>query len=149
MKKRIISLSFFSLSLFAEILPILDLSQSYLQEILLGKHPQVIVAIEKETVLPLKFFTENHLILDTEEDALLQITLKEPLYIRFLQDEKGPLISNNLLEWTPLSKFVANNYFNSYFENGKSLLNKKLNKIKKRIPELYYRCTKLQEKINN
>jgi hypothetical protein len=83
-----------------------NLSDQQLNEIMQGRHPEIIVEFAAQTFLPISFFLKGDLLnLVESEEKFRTIEIKQSFYVRCVGQEL--IFSSNLTDWRPLPEFIT------------------------------------------
>lgn len=91
-----------------KIIKICDLTESDLNEIMLGNHPEIAVEFSAQTILPISFFLKGDLVNLVENDENLRsVEIVQTFYARCVQQEL--ILSTDLTNWKPFLEFITGN----------------------------------------
>lgn len=91
-----------------KVINICHLTDNFLNEIMQGYHPEVVVEFAAQTTLPISFFLKGDLVnLVENEDKFGLIEIKQTFYARCVQEEL--ILSSNLIDWKPFLEFITGN----------------------------------------
>ncbi len=91
-----------------KVINICDLTDSDLNEIILGNHPEIAVEFSAQTILPISFFLKGDLVNLVENDENLRVVeIVQTFYARSVQQEL--ILSTDLTNWKPFLEFITGN----------------------------------------
>lgn len=90
------------------VINVCDLTDSDLNEIILGNHPEIAVEFSAQTTLPISFFLKGDLVNLVENDENFRtLEIVQTFYARCVQEEL--ILSTNLMDWKPFLEFITGN----------------------------------------
>lgn len=91
-----------------KVINICDLTDSDLNEIMLGNRPEIAVEFSAQTTLPISFFLKGDLVNLVENDESLRaVEIMQTFYARCVQQEL--ILSTDLTDWKPFLEFITGN----------------------------------------
>lgn len=91
-----------------KVINVCDLTDSDLNEIMLGNHPEIAVEFSAQTTLPIRFFLKGDLVYLVENDENFRaVEIVQTFYARCVP--QGLILSNNLTDWKPFLEFITGN----------------------------------------
>lgn len=83
-----------------------DLTDSDLNEIMLGNRPEIAVKFSAQTTLPISFFLKGDLVnLVENSESLRAVEIMQTFYARCVQQEL--ILSTDLADWKPFLDFIT------------------------------------------
>lgn len=91
-----------------KVINICDLTDSDLNEILLGNHPEIAVEFSAQTIQPISFFLKGDLVnLVENNENLGAVEIIQTIYVRCVLQEL--ILSTDLTNWKPFLEFITGN----------------------------------------
>lgn len=91
-----------------KVINICDLTDSDLNEIMLGNRPEIAVEFSAQTTLPISFFLKGDLVNLVENDESFRaVEIMQTFYARCVQQEL--ILSTDLTDWKPFLEFITGN----------------------------------------
>lgn len=89
-----------------KVINICDLTDSDLNEIMLGNRPEIAVEFSAQTTLPISFFLKGDLVnLVENNENLIAVEIVQTFYARCVQKEL--ILSTDLADWKPFLDFIT------------------------------------------
>ena len=87
---------------------ICSLTDSDLNELMQGHHPETAVEFSAQTTLPVSFFLKGDLVnLIENEGKFGEVEIKQTFYARYVEGDL--ILSINLTDWKPFLEFITGN----------------------------------------
>ncbi|HSX13126.1 MAG TPA: hypothetical protein VLE96_01720 [Chlamydiales bacterium] len=89
-----------------EIVNICNLTDTDLNEIMEGHHPEMAIEFSAQTIIPIRFFLKGDLVnLIENEGKFGAVEVKQTFYARNVEEEL--ILSTNLTDWKPFLEFIT------------------------------------------
>lgn len=89
-----------------KVINICDLTDSDLNEIMLGNRPEIAIEFSAQTTLPIRFFLKGDLVNLVENDEGFGVVeIVQTFYARCVQQEL--ILSTDLADWKPFLEFIT------------------------------------------
>ncbi len=90
------------------VINICHLTDSDLNEIMQGHHPEMAVEFSAQTILPIAFFLKGDLVnLIESNEKFGAVEIKQTFYARYVEGDL--ILSINLTDWKPFLEFITGN----------------------------------------
>lgn len=91
-----------------KVINVCDLTDSDLNEIMLGNHPEIAIEFSAQTTLPISFFLKGDLVnLVENNENFRAVEIVQTFYARCVQQEL--ILSTDLTDWKPFLEFITGN----------------------------------------